>query len=67
MTDPELPENRTEPKWEWCRVPRTRFYRVWRYHPHSLYSVTGKRGVEQLAATVDDFGNLIFVQPKELL
>ena len=56
-----------EPAWEACRVHRTRFYRVWRYHSHATFSLTGKRGIEQCAAVVDDFGNLVFVSQDELL
>ena len=41
------------PKWKWVRVHGTRFYRVWRHWPHCI---------EQHAAVVDDFGNLIFIE-----
>lgn len=56
----------TDPAWQFCRIFRTRFYRVWRYHPHATFSLTGKRGIEQAAAVVDDFGNLVFVGQVEV-
>lgn len=54
------------PKWEFCRVYSTPYYRCWRYWPHAQFAVTGMRGIEQRGAVVDDFGDLVFV-PEDVL